>query len=213
VRACDEFGDYLVALSRERRARPQDDLVTALTRVVDDGDVLTEDELVGTCVLLLNAGHEATVGVTGNGWWSLFRNPAQLARLRADPSLLPTAVEELMRWDTPLQLFERWVLEDVEIGGTRVPRGAELGLLFGSANRDPDVFADPEALDVGRDPNPHVSFGAGVHFCLGAALARLELQTSFGTVLRRIPRLEVVEEPTWRPGYVIRGLAALRVRV
>jgi cytochrome P450 len=213
VRACEEFGDYLVALSRERRARPQDDLVTALTQVVDDGDVLTEDELVGTCVLLLNAGHEATVGVTGNGWWSLIRNPAQLARLRADPSLLPTAVEELMRWDTPLQLFERWVLEDVEIGGTRVPRGAELGLLFGSANRDPDVFADPEALDVGRDPNPHVSFGAGVHFCLGAALARLELQTSFGTVLRRIPRLEVVEEPTWRPGYVIRGLAALRVRV
>ncbi len=212
VRACEEFGDYLVGLSRERRARPQDDLITALTQVVDDGDVLTEDELVGTCVLLLNAGHEATVGVTGNGWWSLFRNPGQLARLRADPSLLPTAVEELMRWDTPLQVFERWVLEDVEIGGVAVPRGAELGLLFGSANRDPEVFADADALDVGRDPNPHVSFGAGVHFCLGAALARLELQTSFGTVLRRMPRLELVEEPAWRPGYVIRGLQALRVR-
>ena len=212
VRACEEFGDYLVALSRERRARPQDDLVTALTQVVDDGDVLTEDELVGTCVLLLNAGHEATVGVTGNGWWSLFRNPDQLARLRADPSLLPTAVEELMRWDTPLQLFERWVLEDLEIGGVPVPRGAELGLVFGSANRDPEVFSDADALDVGRDPNPHLSFGAGVHFCLGAALARIELQTSFGTVLRRLPRLELVEEPTWRPGYVIRGLEALRVR-
>jgi len=212
VRACEEFGAYLVALSRERRARPQDDLVTALTQVVDDGDVLTEDELVGTCVLLLNAGHEATVGVTGNGWWSLFRNPDQLARLRGDPSLLPTAVEELMRWDTPLQLFERWVLEDVEIGGVAVPRGAELGLLFGSANRDPEVFAEPDALDVGRHPNPHVSFGAGVHFCLGAALARLELQTSFGTVLRRLPRLEPVEDPTWRPGYVVRGLASLRVR-
>jgi cytochrome P450 len=174
--------------------------------------VLTEDELVGTCVLLLNAGHEATVNVTGNGWWALFRHPDQLARLRRDPSLLPTAVEELMRWDTPLQVFERWVLEDLEVGGTAVPRGAELGLLFGSANRDPEVFADADALDVGRDPNPHVSFGAGVHFCLGAALARIELQTSFATVLRRLPRLELVEEPTWRPGYVIRGLEALRVR-
>jgi cytochrome P450 len=162
-------------------------------------------------VLLLNAGHEATVGVTGNGWWSLFRNPGQLQRLRADPGLLPTAVEELLRWDTPLQMFERWVLEEVEIDGTPVPRGAELGLLFGSANRDPQVFPDADALDVARDPNPHVSFGAGVHFCLGAALARLELQTSFGTVLRRLPRLELVEEPVWKPGYVIRGLQELRV--
>jgi cytochrome P450 len=117
-----------------------------------------------------------------------------------------------MRWDTPLQMFERWVLEDLEIGGVQVPRGAELGLLFGSANRDPAVFAEPDALEVGRDPNPHVSFGAGVHFCLGAALARLELQTSFGTVLRRLPRLELVEEPVWKPGYVIRGLRELRVR-
>jgi cytochrome P450 len=212
VRACEEFAAYLLALSRERRRSPQDDLLSALTQVVDDGDVLTEDELVGTCVLLLNAGHEATVNVTGNGWWSLFRNPGQLARLRGDTTLLPTAVEELMRWDTPLQMFERWVLEDLEIGGVQVPRGAELGLLFGSANRDPEVFAEPDALDVGREPNPHVSFGAGVHFCLGAALARLELQTSFGTVLRRLPRLELVEEPLWKPGYVIRGLRELRVR-
>ncbi len=208
VRACEEFGAYLVDLSRERRARPQDDLVTALVQVEE----LTEDELVGTCVLLLNAGHEATVGVTGNGWWSLFRNPSELARLRADPSLLPTAVEELMRWDTPLQMFERWVLEELSLDGVRVPRGAELGLLFGSANRDPAVFADADRLDVGRDPNPHVAFGAGVHFCLGAALARLELQTSFGTVLRRMPRLELLEEPVWAPGYVIRGLRELRVR-
>ena len=213
VRACEEFGDYLVALSRERRERPRDDLVSALTQVVDEGDVLTEDELVGTCVLLLNAGHEATVNVTGNGWWSLFRRPDQLARLRADPSLLPTAVEELMRWDTPLQMFERWVLEDLEIGGVAVPRGAELALLLGSANRDPEAFAAADELDVGRDPNPHVSFGAGVHFCLGAPLARLELQTSFGTVLRRLPGLELVEEPSWGPGYVIRGLTGLRVRV
>jgi len=211
VRACTEFADYLVDLSRERRARPQDDLITALTQVVDAGDVLTEDELVGTCVLLLNAGHEATVNVTGNGWWALFRNPDQLARLRSDATLVPTAVEELMRWDTPLQMFERWVLEDLEVDGVRVPRGAELGLLFGSANRDPAVFAEPDELDVGRDPNPHLSFGAGVHFCLGAALARLELQTSFATVLRRMPDLELLEEPVWKSGYVIRGLQSLRV--
>jgi cytochrome P450 len=212
VRACIEFGDYLVTLSRERRARPQDDLITALTQVVDEGDVLTEAELVGTCVLLLNAGHEATVNVTGNGWWSLFRNPDQLARLRGDVSLVPTAVEELMRWDTPLQMFERWVLEDLELDGEAVPRGAELGLLFGSANRDPAAFPLPEQLDVGRDPNPHLSFGAGVHFCLGAALARLELQTSFATVLRRMPDLELLDVPRWKPGYVIRGLESLQVR-
>ena len=209
VRACEEFGAYLVVLAAERRARPQDDLVTALVQVGE----LTDDEIVGTCVLLLNAGHEATVGTTGNGWWALFRHPDQLQRLREDPSLLPTAVEELLRWDTPLQLFERWVLEDVEIGGTVVPRGAELGLLFGSANRDPQVFQDADRFDVGRAVNPHVSFGAGVHFCLGAALARLELQTSFATVLRRMPRLELVQEPVWRPGYVIRGLESLQVRV
>jgi cytochrome P450 len=179
--------------------------------VVDHDERLTEDELIGTCVLLLNAGHEATVNVTGNGWWSLFRNPAQLARLRDDPSMVPVAIEELMRWDTPLQMFERWVLEDVEICGATVPKGAELGLLFGSANRDPTVFGRPDELDVAREPNPHVSFGAGVHFCLGAPLARLELETSFSTVLRRLPGLELSEEPAWKPNYIIRGLRELRV--
>ena len=138
VAASIEFSDYLRELSRERRrADPTGDLISELALVVDEGERLTEDELIGTCVLLLNAGHEATVNVTGNGWWTLFRHPEALAALRADPSLLPTAIEELMRFDTPLQLFERWVLDDVEIGGTRVPRGAELGLVFGSANRDP----------------------------------------------------------------------------
>ena len=211
VRACVEFSDYLRSLSRERRAEPRDDLISALAQVLDEGERLTEDELIGTCVLLLNAGHEATVNVTGNGWWSLFRNPDQLARLRHDATLVPRAIEELMRWDTPLQMFERWVLEDSEICGAAVPKGAELGLLFGSANRDPAVFDRPDDLDVGRDPNPHVSFGAGVHFCLGAPLARLELETSFSTVLRRMPTLQLVEEPRWKPNYIIRGLRELRV--
>jgi unspecific monooxygenase len=212
VQASVDFSAYLRGLARERRRTPGDDLISALTQVLDDGERLTEDELVGTCVLLLNAGHEATVNVTGNGWWSLFRNPAQLARLREDPSLVPVAVEELMRFDTPLQMFERWVLEDVELHGVRIPRGAELGLLFGSANHDPSVFDRPHELDLGREPNPHVTFGAGIHFCLGAPLARLELLTSFETVLRRLPRLELVEEPSWKPGYIIRGLRELRVR-
>jgi cytochrome P450 len=206
------FSNYLRGLARARRAAPTGDLISELALVVDGGERLTEDELIGTCVLLLNAGHEATVNVTGNGWWTLFRHPEALARLRRTPDLLASAVEELLRWDTPLQLFERWVLDDVELHGARIPRGAELGLVFGSANRDPDVFDEPDALRFDRDPNPHVTFGAGIHFCLGAPLARLELQTSFATVLRRMPALELVEEPAWKPGYIIRGLRSLRVR-
>jgi cytochrome P450 len=213
IHACVEFSEYLRQLSRARRADPREDLISGLAQVVDEGERLTEDELIGTCVLLLNAGHEATVNVTGNGWWSLFRHPDQLRRLRDDPSLVPRAIEELMRFDTPLQMFERWVLEDVEIRGVEVPKGAELGLLFGSANHDPAVFERPDELDLGREPNPHLAFGAGVHFCLGAPLARIELETSFATLLRRFPLMELVEEPAWKPNYIIRGLEALRVRV
>src|SRR5207237_4651203 len=187
VRASREFSDYLRKLSRDRRRNPRDDLISTLAQVVDEGDRLTEDELIGTCVLLLNAGHEATVNVTGNGWWALFRNPDQLALLRGDHALIPRAVEELMRYDTPLQMFERWVLEDSEICGVRVPKGAELGLLFGSANHDPTVFEEPGRLDITREDNPHLAFGAGIHFCLGAPLARLELEISYATLLRRLP--------------------------
>lgn len=212
VTASVEFTEYLRDLSRRRRREPREDLITALTQVVDEGRTLTESELIGTCVLLLNAGHEATVNATGNGWWALFRNPAQLARLREDRSLVPRAVEELLRFDTPLQMFERWVLEDVEIHGRRVPRGAELGLLFGSANHDPEVFPEPDRLDVNREHNLHVTFGAGIHFCLGAPLARIELETSLRTLLAEVPGLELVEEPAWKPGYIIRGLRELRVR-
>jgi cytochrome P450 len=214
VKACIEFGDYLRDLAKSRRAHPGDDLISALTQVVESGDVLTEDELVGTCVLLLNAGHEATVNMTGNGWWSLFRNPDQLAVLRSDlEGVLPGALEELMRWDTPAQMFERWVLADIEVGGVRIPRGAEVALLFGSANRDPEVRPDPEVLDVRRSPNTHLSFGVGAHYCLGAALARIELTASYGALLRRAPAMELAAEPQWKPGYVLRGLEELRVTV
>jgi cytochrome P450 len=207
VRACQEFDAYLRDLAARRRKDPRDDLVTALAHV----DGLSEDELVGTCVLLLNAGHEASVNVTGNGWWALFRNPDQLKQLRDDPALLPLAIEELMRYDTPLQMFERWVLEDIEVHGRAIPRGGEVALLFGSANHDPAVFADPDRLDVTRRDNPHISFGAGIHFCLGAPLARIELAASFGALLARAPRPRLVREPEWKPGYIIRGLRALEV--
>jgi cytochrome P450 len=207
VNAAVEFSGYLRDLARSRH--DGDDLISALTRV----EGLSEDELVGTCVLLLNAGHEATVNATGNSWWSLFRNPDALRRLRADHGLIPGAVEELLRYDTPAPMFERWVLEDIEVAGVRVPRGSEVALQFASANRDPDVFADPDALDVTRDPNPHVGFGAGIHFCLGAPLARIELTESMGALLRAAPSMRLAAEPVWKPGFILRGLKSLDVEV
>ncbi|WP_328900977.1 cytochrome P450 [Streptomyces sp. NBC_00441] len=213
VRASLEFSAYLRELIAERRARPGADLISALVAAHDEGERLSELEMVSTCVLLLNAGHEATVNTTVNGWWTLLRHPGQLAALRADHGLLPTALEELMRYDTPLQMFERWVLDDIEIDGTVIPRGSEVALLFGSANRDPARFAAPDTLDLARRENPHITFGAGIHFCLGAPLARVELAASFGELLRKAPGLRLAAEPEWNPGYVIRGLKELRVEV
>ena len=213
VQASLEFSAYLRDLFAERRARPGSDLISGLAAVVDDGDQLTEEELIGTCVLLLNAGHEASVNGAGNGWWTLFRHPDRLAALRADPALLPSAIDELLRFDTPLSMFERWVLEPIEIDGVAIPRGGEVALLFGSANRDPAVFPNADELDLSRDPNPYLSFGAGIHYCLGAPLAKLELGIAFETLMRRVPRLELIEPPRWKRTFVLRGLEALRVRV
>ncbi|MEU9965182.1 cytochrome P450 [Streptomyces malaysiensis] len=214
VRASVEFSAYLRGLIDERRKSPGDDLISGLIAAYDEGDRLTEQEMISTCVLLLNAGHEATVNSTGNGWWALFRHPEQLAALRADPdALLPTAVDELLRFDTPLQLFERWVLEDIEVGGTVIPRGGEVALLFGSANRDPARFDRPDDLDLFRADNPHVSFGAGIHYCLGAPLARLELMASFGALLRKAPGMRLVGEPERGTNFVIRGLRELLVEI
>ncbi|MFF3288827.1 cytochrome P450 [Streptomyces sp. NPDC003023] len=213
VRASVEFSAYLRELIAARRVEPGDDLISALIAAHDEGERLSEQEMISTCVLLLNAGHEATVNTTANGWWTLLRHPEQLAALRADHSLLSTAVEELMRFDTPLQLFERWVLDDIEIDGTVVPRGSELALLFGSANRDGARFEHPDTLDLARKDNPHVTFGAGIHYCLGAPLARVELLASFGELLRECPTMRLAEEPRWKPGFVIRGLEELRVEL
>lgn len=213
VRASVEFSEYLRELIAERRGRPGDDLISGLIAAHDEDDRLTEQEMISTAVLLLNAGHEATVNATVNGWWALFRNPAQLAALRADHSLIPTAIEELMRYDTPLQLFERWVLDDIEIDGTVIPRGAEIAMLFGSANHDPAVFPDPTRLDLARADNPHISFSAGIHYCIGAPLARLELTASMTALLNRAPTLTLAKDPTRKPNFVIRGLDGLSVEV
>ncbi len=211
VSASLAFSGYLRDLARDRRLHPGDDLISALAQVADAGDTLTEGELIGTCALLLNAGHEASVNGTGNAWWTLFRHPDALAALRADPSLVPTALEELLRFDTPLPMFERWVLDDVELYGVRIERGAELALQFASANRDPEGVERSEELVLDRRPNPYLSFGAGIHYCLGAPLAKLEMGILFDAVLRRMPRLELVSTPAWKPTFVLRGLCSLPV--
>ncbi|MEV6997585.1 cytochrome P450 [Streptomyces sp. NPDC093982] len=213
VRASVEFSEYLLELIAARRKEPGDDLISGLIAAYDEGDRLTEQEMISTAVLLLNAGHEATVNSTVNGWWALFRNPDQLAALRADHSLIPSAIEELMRYDTPLQLFERWVLDEIEIDGTTIPRGAEIAMLFGSANHDATVFETPAELDLTRKENPHISFSAGIHYCIGAPLARIELAASMTALLEQAPTLRLAAEPERKPNFVIRGLEGLSVEV
>ncbi|MFF6980420.1 cytochrome P450 [Streptomyces sp. NPDC008343] len=213
VRASVEFSEYLLELIAARRKEPGDDLISGLIAAYDEGDRLTEQEMISTAVLLLNAGHEATVNSTVNGWWALFRNPDQLAALRADHSLIPSAIEELMRYDTPLQLFERWVLDEIEIDGTTIPRGAEIAMLFGSANHDAAVFETPAELDLTRKENPHISFSAGIHYCIGAPLARIELAASMTALLEQAPTLRLAAEPERKPNFVIRGLEGLSVEV
>jgi cytochrome P450 len=213
VRATLEFYTYLSGVVRERRSRPGDDLITRLIEAEDRGDRLTEHELVSGCMQLLNAGHEATVNVVGNGVYALLTQREQWNRLVADPSLSKLAIEELMRFDTPLHLFTRWVLEDLDHQGHTFRCGDTVALLLGSANRDPRRFAEPGMLDITRAENPHVSFGGGIHFCVGAPLARLELQIALETLARRAPDLRLGEAPEYRNAYHFHGLRALHVRV
>lgn len=205
VEASIEFSDYLRELIARRRGEPGNDLISSLIAVEE----LTEQEMISTCVLLLNAGHEATVNTAVNGWWTLLKQG-----VRPDPEKLSTAVEELLRYDTPLQMFERWVLDDIELDGVTLPRGSEVALLFGSANRDPARFGPTaDTLDLTRADNPHITFGAGIHYCLGAPLARLELTSLFEELLKQAPTLKLTSEPTRKPGYVIRGFEELLVEI
>ncbi|MEV5481691.1 MULTISPECIES: cytochrome P450 [Streptomyces] len=204
-----EFTDYLRELVVERRRAPGDDLLSALVTVHDDGDVLSENELLATCTLLLIAGHETTVNLIGNGTLALLRHPDQLARLRSDPALTDNAVEELLRYDSPVQLTVRFALEDAEVAGVPVPAGSTLLLLIGAANRDPAAYEHPERLDIGRTPLRHLAFGQGIHFCLGAPLARLETQIALRMLLARAPQVRLAGEPEWKDHITLRGLSRL----
>ncbi|MGH8883719.1 MAG: cytochrome P450 [Egibacteraceae bacterium] len=211
--AMEEFEDYLQDLIRRRRAEPADDLVSALVAVADPGDQLTDDELLSTCFLLLVAGHETAINLIGNGTLALLRHPDQLRRLRDDPTLICSAVEELLRYDSPVQIVRRVVVGAVDVGRQMLGDGDFVFCVLGAANRDPDRFTDPDGLDLGRPDNRHVSFGYGPHFCLGAPLARLEGEVAIGTLVRRFPGLrldtDVVEWRLLNAG--LRGLACLPV--
>lgn len=211
-RAIESFREYFRGLIAQRRVEPRDDLLSALIAAEEQGDKLTEDELLSTCTLLLVAGHETTVNLIGNGTLALLRNPDQFARLRADPSLARSAVEEVLRYDPPVQLTGRTALEDMEVGGETIKKGQQAIILIASANRDPAQFPNAERFEIGRQDNHHLAFGHGVHFCLGAPLARVEGEIALGTLARRLvsPRL-LVEAPEYKENVVLRGLAALPV--
>ncbi len=206
------LADYFRGIVAERRRAPRDDLITGLIAAEERGDVLSELELLIMCNLLLVAGHETTVNLIGNGLLALLRHPEEAERLRADPGLTETAVEELLRYDSPVQLTSRVAIEDVQVSGKLIRKGQEVITLLGAGNRDPEQFQDPDRLDLGRHPNPHLSFARGIHFCLGAPLARLEGQIALGTLITRFPTLRLTPaRPQWRETIVLRGLASLPV--
>ncbi|MDP8936294.1 MAG: cytochrome P450 [Actinomycetota bacterium] len=210
--ADDRLEEYFAGLVAERRARPRDDLLTKLIEAEDKGDQLSERELISTAILLFAAGFETTTHLIGNGLLALLRHPDQLARLRADRSLVRPAVEELLRYDSPVQIAARTAYEDLSIGGQRIDAGGLVLAMLGAANRDPARFADPERFDVARDEGPPMSFGGGIHFCLGAALARLEGQIVLDRLLDRFGVMELIGVPAHRDSLTLRGLVDLRVR-
>ena len=213
-RASQEFADYVRGLMEARKVSPGTDLISDLAAVEEDGQKLNAQELIATCVLLLNAGHEASVNGFGNGLVAAMQRPDQLQILRKRPfEVAATAVDEFLRFDAPLHLFERTATADVELGGVLVREGQKIASLLGSANRDETVFSNPTEMDITRDPNPHIGFGAGIHFCIGAPLARMEMTTSLPALFERYPTLELAAEPIRRPGFVLRGYESVRLRV
>ena len=212
-KAAAEFQEYVHELIRERRASPRDDMVTALVQARVDGGRLSDDEIVSTVIVLLNAGHEASVNTLGNGMRAFARHPDQWQRVVRGSVPAAAAGEEMIRFDPPLQLFERWVLtEDFAVGDVSIPRGAKIALLFGAANRDPRVFERPDEFDVARENAvQHIGFGGGIHVCIGAPLARIELEASLEALRRTWPDFRLAEEPRRTGAFVIWGLEALRL--
>lgn len=215
ARAAIEFDAYFRILADQRRAKPEDDLLSALVQIEDDGETLTEEELLATCIFLLIAGHETTVNLIGNGTLALLRHPEQAELLKAnldDPEFVKNAVEELLRFDSPVQLTTRWVMEDIPFENITFKKGQQVAILFAAANRDPERFENPTELDITRENNRHMAFGNGIHFCLGAPLARLEGQIAIRELFRRLPNLRLAgSEPVYRKTYALRGLTALDV--
>ncbi|MFM8608261.1 MAG: cytochrome P450 [Hyphomicrobiales bacterium] len=211
VKATNEFVAYLKDYIVLRRKRPHDDLMSHLIAAESDGHTLTEEELISTCILVLNAGHEATVHALGNGVKAVLEEGIDARSLLSDIASGERLVEELLRFDAPLHLFTRYVLEDLEWRGLRFKKGDEIGLMLGAANRDPVRFGDPDRLDPLRDPNPQQSFGGGIHFCVGAPLARLEMRVALKVLFERLPRLRLARAPVYRDAYHFHGLERLDV--
>jgi cytochrome P450 len=215
VQSAVEVIDYLRVHLEAKRRRPQDDLISAMLAAQERDERLSDDEILGTALIVMAAGHETTTNLIGNGALALLRHPGERARLHAEPARIEGAVEEILRFDSPVQATSRLPLEGVEICGERFEKGVEVGLLLGAANRDPAVFDDPDRFDVARTDNRHVSFGYGVHFCLGAGLARLEGQLAIGALVARAPAFALAmpdSELAWRPGWLLRGLMSLPIR-
>lgn len=205
--------DYFADLMAERRARPRQDMLSELIAPEEQGDKLSAGEVLSTCNLLLIAGHETTTNLIGSGMLTLLRHREQMELLRTRPELLTSAIEELLRFESPVQRMGRNIKQDVEVGGKLLKKGERVAVVFGAANRDPAVFAEPNRLDLARKPNPHLGFGRGIHYCLGAPLARLEAQIAFPALLRRFPHLDLADPgPVWGPNTLIRGLKSLPVR-
>jgi cytochrome P450 len=213
-KAAAEFAEYVRDLATSRKKTPGPDLISDLASVEENGEKLNMHELVATCVLLLNAGHEASVNAFGNGMVAALQRPDQMRLLRETPrEITNTALEEFMRFDAPLHLFERTATADTVVGGVQIKEGQKIAALIGSANRDETVFSAPETMDLTRDPNPHIGFGAGIHFCLGAPLARLEMSVSLPALWEKHPSMQLAAEPVRRPTFVLRGYESVAISV
>ena len=213
-RAAAEFAAYVQKLAEERKIKPGNDLITDLVRVEEQGEKLNTQELIATCVLLLNAGHEASVNGFGNGMVALLEHESEFDKLLKNPDeLAATAVEEFLRFDAPLHLFERTATADTEVGGIEIKKGQKIAALLGSANRDESHFKNSDQMDISRDPNPHIGFGAGIHFCLGGPLARLEMGIALPRLVKAFPNMQIVSEPIRRPTFVLRGYEKVEIGI